>query len=148
MSIERHLLIERSHYNINSKISLQRKAYDEKACRYQLHFVRVLPARKLSTRCKLDKYNAYFQGEFTAGPPPLRSSVLVGEDGSASYSSFLYVCFLLVGTYCNWGLKVYNKQCQPLRHNDRLVWNPENYTLALSSTIGFSTAPFQNCSEK
>ena len=28
--------------------------------------------------------------------------------------SFLYVCFLMVGTYCNWGLTVYNKQCLPL----------------------------------
>ena len=43
--------------------------------------------------------------------------------------SFLYVCFLMVGTYCNWGLTVYNKQCQPLGH--RPLWNPENYTLAL-----------------
>ena len=25
--------------------------------------------------------------------------------------SFLYVCFLMVGTYCNWGLTDYNKQC-------------------------------------
>ena len=23
--------------------------------------------------------------------------------------SFLYVCFLMVGTYCNWRLTVYNK---------------------------------------
>ena len=34
MNIGRHLLIERCHYNINSKISVQRKAYEEKACRY------------------------------------------------------------------------------------------------------------------
>ena len=61
---------------------------------------------------------------------------------------FLFVCFLMVGTYCNWGLRVYNKQCQPLGHNNRPVWNPENYTLALSSIIGFSTAPVQNCSAK
>ena len=46
MNIERHLLIERCHYNINSKISFQRKAYEEKACRYQLHRVRVVPAEK------------------------------------------------------------------------------------------------------
>ena len=65
--------------------------------------------------------------------------------------SFLYVClcFFMVGTYCNWGLMVYNKQCQPLGHNNgALNWNPENYTLALSSLIGFSTAPVQNCSAK
>ena len=55
--------------------------------------------------------------------------------------SFLYVCCLMVGTYCNWGLTVYNKQCQPLGHNNRPLWNPENYTLALSSIIRFSTAP-------
>ena len=60
--------------------------------------------------------------------------------------SFLFVCFLIVGT--NWGLRVYNKQCQPLGYNNRPVWNPENYTLALSSTIEFSTAPVQNCSAK
>ena len=34
--------------------------------------------------------------------------------------SFLYVCFLMVGTYCNWGLTVYNKQCQPLEHGFQL----------------------------
>ena len=28
--------------------------------------------------------------------------------------SFLYVCFLMVGTYCKWGRRVINKQCQPL----------------------------------
>ena len=50
--------------------------------------------------------------------------------------SFLYACFLMVGTYYNWGLRVYNKQCQPLGHNNRPLWNPENYTLALSSIIG------------
>ena len=37
MNIGRHLLIERCHYNINSKISLQRKAYEEKTCRYHIH---------------------------------------------------------------------------------------------------------------
>ena len=62
--------------------------------------------------------------------------------------SFIYVCFLMVGTYCNWGLRVYNKQCPPLGHNSRPLLNPENYTLALSSIIGFSTAPVQNCSAK
>ena len=62
--------------------------------------------------------------------------------------SFLYVCFLMVGTYCNWGLTVYNKQCQPLGHNNMPLWNPENYTLALSSIIGFSTAAVYNCSAK
>ena len=51
--------------------------------------------------------------------------------------SFLYVCFLMVGIYCNWGLTVYNKQCQPLGHNNMPLWNPENYTLALSSIIRF-----------
>ena len=61
--------------------------------------------------------------------------------------SFLYVCFLKVAIY-NWGLRIYNKQCQPLGHNNRPLWNPENYTLALSSIIGFSTAPVQNCSAK
>ena len=55
--------------------------------------------------------------------------------------SFLYVCFLMVGTYCNWGLTVYNKLCLPLGKNNRPLWNPENYTLVLSSIIGFSTAP-------
>ena len=51
--------------------------------------------------------------------------------------SFLYVCFLLVGTYCNWELTVYNKQCQPLGHNNKSLWNPGNYTLALSSIKSF-----------
>ena len=45
----------------------------------------------------------------------------------------------MVGTYCNWGLTVYNKQCQPPGHNNRPLWNPENYTLALSRVIRFST---------
>ena len=49
----------------------------------------------------------------------------------------------MVGTYCNWGLRVYNKQCQLLGHNNLPVWNPENYTLALSSIIGFSTELFR-----
>ena len=62
--------------------------------------------------------------------------------------SFLYVCFLMVGTYCNWRLTVYNKQCQPLGHNNRALWNPENYTLALSSIIRFSAAPVYSCSAK
>ena len=62
--------------------------------------------------------------------------------------SFSYVWFLMVGMYCNWRLTVYNKQCQPLGHNNRPLWNLENYTLALSSIIGFSTAPVQNCSAK
>ena len=70
MNIERPLLIERCHYNTNLKISLQRKAYEEKACRYQLRCVRVLPAKNLGTRCKLDKYISYCRGEFTAAPPP------------------------------------------------------------------------------
>ena len=47
--------------------------------------------------------------------------------------SFLFVCFLMVGTYCNWRLTVYDKQCQPLEHNNRPLWNPENYTLHLST---------------
>ena len=64
---------------------------------------------------------------------------------SAGYS-FLCVRFLMVGTYCNWGLRVHNKQCQPLGHNNRPVWNTENYTLALSSTKGFSAGPIENCS--
>ena len=63
-------------------------------------------------------------------------------------SSFLYVCFLMVGTYCNFGLRIYNKQRQPLGNNNRPLWNPENYTLAQSSIIGFSAAPVQNCSAK
>ena len=88
MNTERHLSIERGHYNINSKISLQRKAYEEKACRYQLHCVRVLSARKLSRRCKSDTYNAYLQGEFTAGPPSPNKKLKV--DGSG-WLSFLYV---------------------------------------------------------
>ena len=92
MNTERHLSIERCHYNINSKISLQRKAYEEKACRYQLHCLRVLSARKLSRRCKSDTYNAYLQGEFTAGPPPpIRNSKLMGQDGSVSYMSSGFV---------------------------------------------------------
>ena len=37
MNIGRHLSTERCHYNINSTISLQRKAYEEKACRYHIH---------------------------------------------------------------------------------------------------------------
>ena len=37
MNIGRHLLTERCHYNINSKISFQRKAYEEKASRYHIH---------------------------------------------------------------------------------------------------------------
>ena len=37
MNIGRHLLIERCHYDINSKISLQRKAYEEKAFGYMYH---------------------------------------------------------------------------------------------------------------
>ena len=36
MKIGRHLLTERCQYNINSKISLQRKNYEEKACRYRI----------------------------------------------------------------------------------------------------------------
>ena len=40
--------------------------------------------------------------------------------------SFLYVYFLMVETYCNLELRVYNKQCQPLGHNNRPLWNPEN----------------------
>ena len=48
MNIRRHLLTERCYYNINSKISLQRKAYEEKACRYHIHCLRLLQsARKL-----------------------------------------------------------------------------------------------------
>ena len=90
MNIEGHPLTEGCHYNIDSKISLQRKAYEEKACRYQLHCVGVLPARKLGTRCKLDKYNAYLQGEFTAGPPhPLPNKKL--NAGVSGWLSVLYV---------------------------------------------------------
>ena len=126
---------------IGTCISLQRKAYEKKACRYQLHCVRVLPARELGKRCKLDKYNAYLQGEFTAGPPPLLpppppSSPLLPpppppiknqcwwvrmaqlltcpvdlfENNKkvtpTTDCSFLYVCFLMVGTYSNRGLRV------------------------------------------
>ena len=29
---------------------------------------------------------------------------------SSAGCSFLNVCFLMVGTYCNWGLTVYNTQ--------------------------------------
>ena len=47
MNIERHILIERCHYNTNSKISLHRNAYEEKACRYDIYCLRLLPARKL-----------------------------------------------------------------------------------------------------
>ena len=32
--------------------------------------------------------------------------------------------------------------------NDLQLWNPENYTLALSSIIRFSTAPVYSCSAK
>ena len=45
--------------HLSSKMSLQREAYEENAYRYQLHCVRVIPARKLGKRCKLDKCNAY-----------------------------------------------------------------------------------------
>ena len=62
--------------------------------------------------------------------------------------SFLYVCFFVVGTYCNWGQRVYNKQCQAMGHNKRPLRNPQNYTLALGSIIGFLTAPVQYCSVK
>ena len=37
--------------------------------------------------------------------------------------SFLYVYFLVVGTYCNWGLTVCNKQCQPLGHRPLGIQN-------------------------
>ena len=37
MNIGRHLLTERCHYNIDSKISLQRKADEEKACIHHIH---------------------------------------------------------------------------------------------------------------
>ena len=60
MNIGRHLLIERCHYNINSKISVQRKAYEERLAGI------TTVCKKIGTRCKLDKYNAYLQGEFTA----------------------------------------------------------------------------------
>ena len=37
MNIGRHLLIERCHYNSDSKISLQGKDYEENACSYHIH---------------------------------------------------------------------------------------------------------------
>ena len=84
MNIERHLLIERCHYNINSKISLQRQAYEEKACRYHRHCLGLLPARKLGQDASLIN-NAYLRREFTG--PPIRNLMLVGHDGSVSYMS-------------------------------------------------------------
>ena len=118
----------------------------------------LVPARKLGTRCKLEKYNACLHGEFTASPRQKETQCwwvrlpqflicpvdLHANDRKVTPSagcSFLYVCFIMVGTYCNWGLKAFNKQCQPLGHNKRPVWNPKNYTLALSSTKGFQLHP-------
>ena len=60
MNIGRHLLIERCHYNINSKLVCK-----EKPMRKRLADI-ITVCKKIGTRCKLDKYNAYLQGEFTA----------------------------------------------------------------------------------
>ena len=83
MNIERHLLIERCHYNINSKISLQRKAYEEKACRYRIHCLRQLPARKLGQDASWINIMLTF-GENLQQVPPIRNLMLVGHDGSVS----------------------------------------------------------------
>ena len=87
MSIERHLLIERCHYNINSKISSQRKAYEEKACRYHIQCLRLLQsARKSGQNASWINIMLTF-GENLQQVPPIRNLMLVGHDGSVSYMS-------------------------------------------------------------
>ena len=73
---------------------------------------------------------------------------LFEDDRKVTPSAGCSFLFLMVGTYCNWRLTDYNKQSQPLGHNNRPLWNPENYILALSSIISFSTAPVYSCSAK
>ena len=86
MNIEGHLLIERCHYNIDSKISLQRKAYEEKACRYHIHCLRLLPARKLGQDASWINIMPTF-GENLQQVSIIRNLMLVGHDGSVSYMS-------------------------------------------------------------
>ena len=71
---------KKCRYNIILKISLQRKAYNEKARRYQLHCIKVLPAKELGTRCKLEKFNVSYSKS-----PSIINSMLVGKAGSVSY---------------------------------------------------------------
>ena len=86
MNIERLLLIERCHYNINSKISLQRKAYEEKACRYHIHSLRLIPARKLGQDTSWINIMVTFRGNLQQ-ILPIRNLMLVGHDGSVSHMS-------------------------------------------------------------
>ena len=86
MNMQRHILIERCHYNINSKISLQRKAYEEKACRYHIHCLRLLPARKLGQDASWINIMFTFRG-ILQQVPPIRNLMLVSHDGSVSYMS-------------------------------------------------------------
>ena len=83
---ERHLLTERCHYNINLKISLQRKAYEEKACRYHIHCLRLLLARKLGQDASWINIMLTFRGNLQQ-VPPIRNLILVGHDGSVFYMS-------------------------------------------------------------
>ena len=85
MNIERHLLTERCHYNIDSKISFQRKAYEEKACRYDIHCLGLLPARKLGQDASWISIMLTF-GEIYSRSS-IRNLMLVGHDGSVSYTS-------------------------------------------------------------
>ena len=86
MNIERHLSIERSYYNINSKISVQRKAYEDKACRYYIHCLRLQPARKLGHNANWINIMLTFRGNLQQ-VPIIRNLMLVGRDGSVSYMS-------------------------------------------------------------
>ena len=78
--------LEKCHYNIILKISFQRKAYEEKACRYQLHCVRGLPARKLGTRCKSINVTLAFKRILQQLPANKKLNV-----GGSGWLSFLYV---------------------------------------------------------
>ena len=86
MNIEGHLLIERCHYNINSKISLQIKAYEEKSCRYHIHCLGLLPVRKLRQDASWINIMLIF-GKNLQQVPPIRNLLLVGHDGSVSCMS-------------------------------------------------------------
>ena len=83
MSIERCLLIERCHHNINSKISLQRKAYEEKACRYHIHCLRLLPTRKVGQDESWINIMLTLRGNLQQ-VSPIRNLMLVGHHGSVS----------------------------------------------------------------
>ena len=99
MNVERHLLIKRCHYNIDSKISLQKKAYQRKSLADISYTV---------LECYLQENWAQdanwinimltFSGEIyrrssspPPPPPPIRNSMLVDQDGSVSYMSSGFV---------------------------------------------------------